>query len=372
MAGVDNARYSERLKQAQTALGEADAGWMLIPASADLSWLTGAHARPTERLLALAVPRAGDPFCLVPKLEADALAIECPWLELEVWEDHEPAFDRLARRLELARRPTLLLGEGFRTTPLLALAAAAPCRPAAPAIAPLRAVKDADELAALAEAGRHADQVVQEAAERLRPGVVERELARFVLERFAALGDGEPWALVASGPNSALPHHSSSDRRIEDGDVVILDVGAYTRGYGSDITRTFYVGAPPAEAERVYDVVDQARRAGIAAVRAGVAAGEVDRAARAVIEEAGYGSAFKHRTGHGVGLEVHEPPWIVAGSAIPLAAGNVHSVEPGIYLDGRFGVRLEDLVVVEGRSARRLNDAPFAPRTQGVGGGARR
>jgi len=366
------AHGNERIQRVQQAMSSLDAAWVLVPASADFYWLTGAHARSTERLLALAVPRTGDPFCLVPKLEADALALECPWLELEVWEDHEPALDRLTRRLELARRPTLLLGEGFRTSSALALAAAAPCRPAAPSIEPLRAVKDATELRALEEAGRHADQVVQEAAERLRPGVVERELARFVLERFAALGDTEAWALVASGPNSALPHHASSTRRIEEGDVVILDVGAYTAGYGSDITRTFYVGGPPAEAERVYDAVDRARRAGIAAVRAGVAAGEVDRAARAVIEEAGYGPAFKHRTGHGVGLEVHEPPWIVADSRIPLAAGNVHSVEPGIYLDGRFGIRLEDLVVVETGGARRLNDAPFAPRTEGVGGGARR
>jgi len=369
---MDTTRHVERLERVRAVLATSDAEWLLLPASADFRWLSGAHARSSERLLVLAVPRLGDPFCLVPKLEADALAIECPWLEQEVWEDHEPAYDRLARRLDLARRPSLLLGEGFRTTPLLMLSAAAACRPAAPALEPLRASKDAGELRALEEAGRHADRIVQEAAERLRPGVTEREVGRFVLERFEALGDTDPWALIASGPNSALPHHSSSSRRIEDGDVVIVDVGAYTDGYGSDITRTFYVGTPPAEAERVYDAVDRARRAGIAAVRAGVAAGDVDRAARAVIEEAGYGPAFKHRTGHGVGLEVHEPPYIVAGSRIPLAAGNVHSVEPGIYLDGRFGVRLEDLVVVEPGAARRLNDAPFAPRTEGVGGGARR
>jgi len=363
-----NDRHRERIAGAQRVLREQDAEFLIVPASADFRWLTGAQVRATERLLCLVVPETGAPFCIVPMLESDALGAECPWLERLAWEDDRDPWALLAGRLALERRPALLLNEGFRVGPLLTLAERTRCRPAAPALEPLRAVKDADELRLLATAGGHADQVVMEAAERMRPGMTEREVARFVLERFEALGDTDAWAIVGSGPNSALPHHLTSRRKLEDRDVVVLDVGAHTEGYASDITRSFWLGTPPAEAEKVYGIVDEARRAGIAAVRAGVPAESVDRAARAVIERAGYGPSFTHRTGHGVGLEIHEPPYLVRGNSKLLAAGMTHSVEPGIYLNGRFGIRLEDIVAVEESGARRLNDAPFAPVPQRVRG----
>ncbi|MGH7731717.1 MAG: M24 family metallopeptidase, partial [Candidatus Eiseniibacteriota bacterium] len=222
------------------------------------------------------------------------------------------------------------------------------------------------ELVALRIAGANADRVMAETTATLRPGLSEREVARFILERFDALGDQDAWAIVAAGPNSALPHHMTSARPLAEGEPVMLDLGAFHEGYGSDITRTFWLGTPPSEFERVYDVVNEARAAGIAAVRAGVPAALVDAAARGVIERAGHGPRFIHRTGHGVGLEIHEPPYLVAGNDALLAAGMVHSVEPGIYLPGRFGVRLEDLVVVETGGARRLNHAPFDPMLPGV------
>jgi len=343
-------------------LEEARADWLLVPPSGDFLWLTGAPARHTERLVALALPRRGDPLCVVPRLEADALAEACPWLELEVWDEGEDPFDRLVRRLALARGPAMLIGEGLRTVTVLRLAARARCRPAADALGTLRAVKDAEELRRLAEAGAHADAIVEESADFVRAGMTEREVAAFVFARFEAVGDRDPWAIVASGPNAALPHHFTSDRVIEENDVVLLDLGAFTGGYGSDITRTYWLGRPDPEAERVYAVVNAAREAGIQAARAGTPAEMVDRAARGVIERAGYGERFVHRTGHGVGLEVHEMPYLVEGNQLPLAAGMVHSVEPGIYLQGRFGVRLEDLVVVESNGARRLNRAPLDPR----------
>jgi Xaa-Pro aminopeptidase len=358
-------RPDSRLARAREAIAGAAADWLLVPASADFRWLTGGRARATERLLLVALPRVGEPWCLVPRLEAEALAAECPWLDPEVWDEHEDPLARLAGRLALERRPSLLLGEGFRTGVVLALAARAPARAAAPVIAPLRACKDADELRALEIAGRHADRVMAETVALLRPGMTERAVARSILERFETLGDHDPWAIVGSGPHTALPHHMSSDRALAEGEPVLLDLGAYHDGYGSDITRTFFLGRPTAEFEKVYEVVNAARAAGIAATRAGVPAATVDAAARAVIERAGYGPRFVHRTGHGVGLEIHEPPYLVAGNDAPLAAGMVHSVEPGIYLPGRFGVRLEDLVVVEMDGARRLNDAPFAPTAPG-------
>ena len=361
-------RHRDRIAAAQRVLREQGAEFLLVPSSADLRWLTGARTRVSERLLCLAVPRTGAPFCLVPRLEADALAAECPWLERLPWDDAEDPFAMLAGRLMLEKRPELLLAEGFRVGPVLALADRTRCRPAAPSLESLRAVKDEDELRLLATAGAHADRVVMETAESLRPGMTEREVERSVLERFEALGDTDAWAIVASGPNGALPHHMTSQRRLQEGDVVVLDLGAYTEGYASDITRTFWLGAPPPDAEKVYAIVDEARQAGIAAVRAGVPAEAVDRAARSVIERAGYGERFTHRTGHGVGLEIHEPPYIVGGNARPLAAGMTHSVEPGIYLPGRFGVRLEDIVAVEEGGARRLNQAPFVPVPQRVRG----
>lgn len=341
----------------RAALRRLDADWLLLAPSPDLVWLCGAHARSTERLVALALPRDGDPFCVVPRLEAGSLAAECPWLELDVWEEHEDPFEVLVRRMSLARRPRVLVGEGLRVAALLRLGSEAACAPASEAIAPLRAIKDAEELRLLEEAARHADAIVEETADFMRPGMSETEVARFVTDRFAAAGDRECWVIVASGPHSALPHHQTSDRRLVEGEPVLLDLGAFTGGYGSDITRTYWLGPPPEDAARIHRVVDEARARGIEAARAGASCEDVDRAARGVIERAGYGEHFIHRTGHGVGLEVHEPPYLVSGNRGPLERGMVHSVEPGIYLPGRFGVRLEDLVVVEAGGGRRLNHA---------------
>ncbi|MBI1797226.1 MAG: aminopeptidase P family protein [Candidatus Eisenbacteria bacterium] len=358
-------RRDARLDAAREALARERADWLLIPASADFLWLTGGHARVTERLVLFALPARGEPFALVPRLEAEALGGECPWLALEVWDEDEDPLARLAKRVGDAR--SLLLGEGFRTAPLLTLAARAQCRAAAPVIAPLRAVKDAEEIARMKTAARHADRVVTETAASLRPGLTERQVAGAILARFEAVGQTSPWAIVAAGANAAFPHHSSSDRAIAAGECVLLDLGAYHEGYGSDITRTFWLGRPPEDFARVYAIVNESRAAGITAARAGAKASAVDAAARAVIAAAGYGEYFIHRTGHGVGLEIHEPPYLVAGNDAPLLAGMTHSVEPGVYLPGRFGVRLEDLVVVEAGGARRLNEAPFEPALDAVG-----
>jgi Xaa-Pro aminopeptidase len=355
-----------RFTRVRDALNRHGAEWLLVAPSADFRWLTGAVARSTERLVLFAFPARGEPFCIVPRLEAAALGHECPWLELEIWDEHEDPFARLERRVGLDRRPAVLVSDGFRTATLLRLAAAAPCRPSGLALEPLRAVKDAEELALLAQAAAHADRVVEETADWMRPGMTEREVARRILSAFDALGDTDPWAIVASGPNAALPHHFTSDRKLAKDECVLLDLGASTGGYGSDITRTYWLGPPPSEVRLLYEVVNGARAAGIAAVRAGAASEEVDRAARAVIEAAGFGKQFTHRTGHGVGLEIHEPPYLVAGNRAPLASGMVHSVEPGVYLEGRFGIRLEDLVVVENGGARRLNQAPFDLRPPGA------
>jgi len=358
---MDSTRRHQRLAIVRDALERGRADWLVIPAGADFRWLSDGIARSTERLVALAIPRRGDPFCVVPRLESDALAAECPWLELEIWDEHEDPFERLSARMELWRGPGVLVGDGFRTAVLLRLCAQGRCRPAGAILQGMRAVKDPFELKLMEEAASNADHVMEETADFVRPGMTEREVEKFILDRFAALGDTDAWAIVASGPNSALPHHHSSRRQIQDDEVVLLDLGAFRGGYGSDITRTFVLGRPDPDVARVYDAVDRARQAGIARSRAGALPDEVDHATREVIESAGYGAYFTHRTGHGVGLEIHEEPYIRSGNRAPLAAGMVHSVEPGVYLPGRFGVRLEDLVAVENNRARRLNQAPLDP-----------
>lgn len=358
---MKDTRRNERLNRVREALVQQGADWLVIPSSADFRWLCGSAPKPTKRLVAMAVPAKGEPFCVVPRLEAEQLATECPGLRQVIWDEQEDPVARLADELELWRGPLVLAGDGLRATPLLRLATQGRCRPAAQMLESLRAVKDAFEIKLMEEAANTADRVMEQAADFLRPGMTEREVAQFVLDRFSALGDTDAWVIVASGPHSALPHHHSNKRQLREGEVVLLDLGACNHGYGSDITRTFVLGSPDPEVARVYDVVNRARAAGIAASRDGVLPEDVDRAARSVIEGAGFGEFFTHRTGHGVGLEIHEQPYMVAGNRIPLRAGMVHSVEPGVYLPGKFGIRLEDLVVVEHERARRLNQAPLDP-----------
>lgn len=359
MPGMAPTMALSRLARVQAALAASGAQWLIVPASADFFWLTLAHARMTERLVALALPASGEPFVITPRLEAAPLAEAMPGMDLLIWDEQDDPIALLVARACITPATSVLLGEDLRVAQVLRLAAMAKCAPAAHVLAAPRAVKDEVELEILAEAARHADQVVMEAARHARPGMSERELERYIFQRFEALGDTEPWAIVASGPNSASPHHHSGDRLIAADEVLLLDLGATTRGYRSDITRTFFLGEPPRQILRVFEVVNAARTAGILAAKTGATAESVDAAARAIIESAGLGEHFTHRTGHGLGLEIHEEPYLVGSNTQTLEAGMVHSVEPGVYLPGRFGVRLEDIVVVAEGGARRLNQAPL-------------
>jgi Xaa-Pro aminopeptidase len=230
---------------------------------------------------------------------------------------------------------------------------------AAPVMATLRARKDAGEIALLAAAGAAADAAFALVAEEGLGGRTEREVAASLAGHLVDEGhDTADFTIVASGPNGASPHHEPGDRRIEDGDVVVLDFGGRLGGYCSDITRTVSVGEPKEEIRRVHGIVREAQQRTFEAVGTGATGAEADRAARDVIERAGFGDAFVHRTGHGIGLDVHEDPYLVAGNDRPLVAGNCFSIEPGIYLTGRFGVRIEDIVALTDDGARRLNEAP--------------
>ena len=220
---------------------------------------------------------------------------------------------------------------------------------------PLRMRKSEEELEALARAAKTADVALMAGADACQPGVTEREVAEIIAASFRSQGtEVVDFTIVASGPNGAFPHHEFSDRVLEDGDMIIIDVGSTLDGYHSDVARVVHLGEPTAEELAIYELVLEANRQGREAAVSGARARDVDLAARTVIDEAGYGSQFLHRTGHGMGLEVHEPPWITAESDTVLEPGMVFSVEPGVYLQGEFGVRVEDIVVITDGECHRL------------------
>jgi Xaa-Pro aminopeptidase len=275
------------------------------------------------------------------------------------WADGQDPYAPTARLLEPQGR--YAISDACWALHVLGLQAALPASeyvPMTAALPMLRAVKDTDEVDRLARAGAAADAAFADILRAPFAGRREVDLAADLADLLLEHGHSEvEFTLVGSGPNGANPHHDSGERVIERGDVVVLDFGGLLDGYGSDITRTVHVGEPAEEHLRVHDVVRDAQQAAFEAVRPGVPCEEVDRAARAHIEAAGYGDRFIHRTGHGIGITAHEPPYMVEGEARPLEAGMCFSIEPGIYLPGRFGVRVEDIVTVTEDGGRRLNRA---------------
>ena len=351
-------RLDARRRRAVEAVAAVGLDGLLVTPGPDLEYLCGYPAMPLERLTMLVLVPGRAPVLVVPLIERPA-ALATPARDLEVigWTDAE---DPYALVSSLATPGRYAISDRAWTTHALALQAVGigslvACSEALPL---LRAVKDPQELAALRAAGAGADAAFEDIRTVRFAGRTERDVAadldRFLRAHGHSVVD---FTIVGSGPNSASPHHDPSDRVITRGDAVVLDFGGVAGEYCSDITRTVFVGEPTAEQRGVYDVVRAAQQAAFEAVRPGVAAQDVDRAARAVIEAAGYGERFIHRTGHGIGREVHEPPYIVAGNETVLAPGMTFSDEPGIYLPDRFGVRIEDQVAVTATGAERLNEA---------------
>jgi D-alanyl-D-alanine dipeptidase len=350
-----------RLDRAARAAADAGLDGLVVTPGADLRYLAGYQPIVvTERLTALVVVAGREPVLVVPSLERpDAERSPAAALvRLVDWADGTEPYTEVAALLGAGRfgisdaawaAHVLALQRAEPAVELVALSEALPT---------LRAVKEPEELDALARAAAAADAAFADLLRVPFGGRAEREVAGDLREALLAHGhDTVEFTLVASGPNGANPHYEDDSRTIEQGDLVVLDFGGRVDGYYSDITRTVAVGEPSAEQREVYDVVRAAQQAGVDAVAPGVACEDVDRAARAVIEEAGYGERFIHRTGHGIGAEVHEPPYIVAGNRLTLEPGMTFSVEPGIYLPGRFGVRVEDIVAVTEDGVRRLNEA---------------
>ena len=353
-------RYAERRARTLEAAEAAELAGLLVTPGSDFVYLTGHAAEPYERLTLLILAVGREPVLVVPTLErplAEAAA-GVAGVEIVDWRDDQDAHEVAARILRSGR---YAISDQTWTSHLLELErATADCLfvSAGRALPLLRAVKDDEEVALLRAAGRAADAAFADLVAVPFAGRRELDIAEVVSERLLEHGhDRVDFTIVGSGPNGASPHHGAGERTIESGDAVVLDFGGARERYVSDITRTVFVGEPDDEQRTVYQVVRAAQQAAFEAVRPGVAAQEVDRAARAVVSEAGYGDRFVHRTGHGIGLDVHEPPYIVEGNETLLEAGMTFSDEPGIYLAGRFGVRIEDQVVVTPGGAERLNEA---------------
>lgn len=342
------------------------AGLVLMP-DANLTYLTGLTFHHGKRLTLFIFPADGSPpCCILPALEQDrVLATSRIPLRCFPWGDAEGPMAATAAALLAAfgaTAPKLPLGVEYSVLRLMELRALEMAYPglqvadATDLMATLRMLKDADEVALMAQAAVMVEAALTQAIAQIRVGMTERHLSQIVSAAILAAGaEAESFGnIVASGPNGANPHHSNSDRAFTPGDLIIIDCGARYRGYISDTTRTVALGEPDTTARTVYELVRQANATGRATARPGVTASEIDAATRHVISAGGYGDYFIHRTGHGIGLEVHELPNIVAGNDLLLAVGTTFTIEPGIYLPGRLGVRIEDDILLTPDGARSL------------------
>lgn len=363
---TDAALQRHRLKRVEQALVDRKIDALLLCPGADLFYLTGfEHGHAGERLLALIVRRDGSSRWIVPQMNVPQLRphvlSEQP---VASWGDSQGFAPALAEALSGAT--SIAFDEEARAGFVLDVMSAAPAASierSGTILRELRLRKDPAELAALRAAGDTVDQTIATAMSLCRPGRTELEVERDLRSALLARSpqSSVAFTIVASGPNAALPHHETSHRSMQRGEVVILDFGTRLNGYHSDITVTCSIGEPAdPEAHAVYKTVWRAQKAAIDAVRPNVSCESIDRAARDVIDAAGYGEFFVHRTGHGLGLQVHEPPFMVGGNRQVLEEGMVFSIEPGIYLPGRFGVRLEIITAV-GRNGAELINTPRPP-----------
>jgi Xaa-Pro aminopeptidase len=362
---VNDLALARRTERVRARMAELDVDVLLLSLGADLPWLTGYQAMPLERLTMLVLPVEGDATLVVPRLEAPRVDPHPDLFEILPWDESE---DPVALVADLAGRRPHRAAVSDRTwaTFLVRLQDALPdCSwlPSSDVTSPLRAVKDPDEIDALRRASAAADRVAAQlvGGEIALVGRTEAEVSRDIGDRLLAEGHQRVnFAIVGSGPNSASPHHEPGPRVIGRDEAVVCDFGGTLDGYCSDITRTVFTGRPPIEFRTLYDVLEQAQALAVEAATVGTRCQDVDLVARAHIREAGYEDYIVHRTGHGIGLEEHEDPYIAGGNALPLAHGHAFSIEPGIYVPGRYGARIEDIVVATDAGPEALNTVDHA------------
>jgi len=358
--------FADRMARVRARLSELGVDVVLLSVGPDLPYLTGYEAMPLERLTMLVLPVDGDATLLVPRLEAPRVVERPEVFAVRSWGETE---DPIAVVAELAGNVgTAAIGDRTWARFVIDLQQAMPSTRFTrgnEVTGPLRATKDAAEVAALRRAAVAVDRVAAD----LQAGAVdlvgrtEAQVSAELGRRILAEGHHRVnFAIVAAGANAASPHHEAGDRVITEGEGVLCDFGGTMLdddgiGYCSDITRCVFLGEPDAETAEAYAVLLEAQQAAVAAAVVGVSCEEVDATARRIITEAGWGEQFIHRTGHGIGIEEHEDPYIVSGNGTPLAPGHAFSIEPGIYVEGRFGFRLEDIVVAAPEGPDPLNAA---------------
>ncbi len=353
--------HRDRLSRTAAAAADRGVDAVLITPSRDFAYLLGYQAPAMERLTCLVIPADGQPSLVLPRLEEPLARHELgelgDALEIIAWDETDDPVRMVQRLLGSALR-VAVQDQMWARFALRLRAALDPAQlvEAGPTMAALRAVKSAEEIDRLRDAGAAADGVMRTITEGGLSGRTEADVSARIRQLLVEAGhDGDTFAIVASGPNAASPHHQAGERVIGEGDAIVLDLGGVRAGYCSDTSRTAFVGEPPAEFSALFTVLSQAQAAACEAVRPGVPASHIDAVARDLIAEAGYGDAFLHRTGHGIGMETHEEPYIVASNEAPLVAGNAFSVEPGIYIGGTWGARIEDIVVCTPDGGERLN-----------------
>lgn len=353
---------SARIGRAQAVMAEQQIDYLFVTPSSDLVYMLDYPSHATERLTLLAIPRQGRPWIVSPAFEAVRLERQRALLDVHAWTETESPFELVARQIPGSSALKVAVSDQTWSTFTLNLMAeldGARFVPAGPLMRELRMSKDSEELAALREAAARTDRAWERF---VAAGGITGQSETAVARRISALLEEEGLAvghlpIVASGPNGASPHHLTGERIIQSGDVVVCDFGGHYQHYTSDVTRTVCVGEPDPEFHQVYATVLAANEAALQAIKPGVPCEAIDRAARDVITAAGYGEYFTHRLGHGIGLDGHEEPYMVGGNRLPLRAGMTFSDEPGIYIPGRFGVRIEDIVVCTESGGERLNHA---------------
>ncbi|WP_038605486.1 M24 family metallopeptidase [Corynebacterium atypicum] len=364
--------YSDRIARAASAVRERGLAGIIIGTGPQLAYLTGSWLSSHERLTALTITAAGEAVIVAPETDVASFADSAVG-ELDItvrgWADGEDAHQLAAAPIlaaGAAETAPVGLGDSLTTRHVLALQELLAPRPtvvAALTLAELFTRKDEEEIGELRRAGEAIDRVHARVPALLVAGRTENAVAKDIENLILSEHEAVDFIIVGSGENGANPHHSHSDRVLQQGELVVVDIGGtLDTGYRSDCTRTYVVGGPSQdiddEVESMYQVLYRAQQAAVDAVRPGVTAESIDRAAREPIAWAGYGDAFFHRTGHGIGLSTHEEPFIMGGNDLVLEEGMAFSIEPGIYLRGRYGARIEDIVVVTADGCEQLNRGP--------------
>lgn len=354
------AQVTERLAALRASLRETGNDMIALGPGPHMHWLLGFEPHGDERLLLLLITETGIGF-VMPALEADS-ASQHSDLPMHLWSDAEGPDKALTQTLEAVggtAAKQVVIDEGMRADFALTLLDRLPGAAhvfTESTIGRLRMKKDAAELAALKESAALDDRAMQAAFAALKPGMTEDDLAQVIRDTFAEAGASPLFTIVGAGGNGAFPHHQTGKTVLQRGDAIVIDIGARLNGAPSDITRMAVLGEPPEGYDEIHAIVEGAVQAAMAVARPGIRAHEIDDAARGYIAAAGYGEYFLHRTGHGLGVEVHEPPYMTASSQTVLEEGMVFSIEPGIYLPDRFGLRLEDIVYLTADGCERLSE----------------